>query len=248
MPPVANLPPPLPVINLGFDELRERMNRFTIRFDEFIEKGRRRLLVEKNEFARNVTEDKDSMRAMRAKIEHYKERERELQEQSARELEETTETERTILEMSRKRQQKLDYRDSLQAQLSTLEHAITTKRALRSRERASLAALSSHNLPELTFWEDHLCMRIEGAGAADHLRIVYTHILDSDWEREASFVVNMTTREYRVEQVRPRMAGKGGEEGVERATRRLNESRNFAAFLKEMRMGFVEAAEAGVWR
>lgn len=39
-------------------------------------------------------------------------------------------------------------------------------------------------------------MRIEGAGVTDHLKIVYTHIVDSDWSKEFSFIINMVTRDY----------------------------------------------------
>lgn len=46
----------LPSINFGFEELRERMARFTARFDDFIEKGRKRVLEERNQFRLNVAE------------------------------------------------------------------------------------------------------------------------------------------------------------------------------------------------
>ena len=46
----------LPNINFGFDDLRERMARFTDRFDEFIAKGRKRVLEERNQFRINVAE------------------------------------------------------------------------------------------------------------------------------------------------------------------------------------------------
>jgi len=46
----------LPSINFGFDELRSRMNQFTARFDDFIEKGRKRVLEERNTFRMNVAE------------------------------------------------------------------------------------------------------------------------------------------------------------------------------------------------
>lgn len=48
----------LPQVNFGFDELKDRMARFTVNFDEFIEKGRKRIVDERNEFAKNVVEDK----------------------------------------------------------------------------------------------------------------------------------------------------------------------------------------------
>jgi hypothetical protein len=46
----------LPSINFGFEELRERMTKFTVKFDDFIEKGRKRVLEERNQFRINVAE------------------------------------------------------------------------------------------------------------------------------------------------------------------------------------------------
>lgn len=46
----------LPSINFGFDDLRSRMNQFTQRFDEFIDKGRKRVLEERNHFRMNIAE------------------------------------------------------------------------------------------------------------------------------------------------------------------------------------------------
>ena len=53
---VPSMADQLPSINFGFDELRSRMNQFTARFDDFIEKGRRRVLEERNQFRMNVAE------------------------------------------------------------------------------------------------------------------------------------------------------------------------------------------------
>jgi kinetochore protein Spc25 len=46
----------LPSINFGFDDLRDRMQKFTVRFDTFIEAGRKRVLEERNQFKMNVVE------------------------------------------------------------------------------------------------------------------------------------------------------------------------------------------------
>jgi kinetochore protein Spc25 len=46
----------LPSINFGFDELRDRMAKFTVKFDNFIEEGRKRVLEERNQFRMNVAE------------------------------------------------------------------------------------------------------------------------------------------------------------------------------------------------
>lgn len=67
---------------------------------------------------------------------------------------------------------------------------------MRAAERKILSSQASRNAPELLFWEDYLGMRIEGAGVTDHLKFVFTHIIDSDWTKEFSFIVNMVTRDY----------------------------------------------------
>lgn len=46
----------LPSIKFGFDDLRDRMAKFTVKFDSFIEQGRKRVLEERNQFRMNVAE------------------------------------------------------------------------------------------------------------------------------------------------------------------------------------------------
>ena len=56
---IANAPSmadSLPSIDFGFNDLRERMAQFTVRFDDFIERGRKRVLEERNVFRMNVAE------------------------------------------------------------------------------------------------------------------------------------------------------------------------------------------------
>lgn len=51
----------LPSVNFNFEDLRQRMARFTERFDDFIEQGRRRVLEERNTFRMNIAELKGSL-------------------------------------------------------------------------------------------------------------------------------------------------------------------------------------------
>ena len=46
----------LPSIDFGFEDLRQRMASFTDQFDDFIAKGRKRVLEERNQFRINVAE------------------------------------------------------------------------------------------------------------------------------------------------------------------------------------------------
>ena len=54
--PVLSMADSLPSVDFGFNDLRERMSQFTARFDEFIERGRKRVLEERNAFRMNVAE------------------------------------------------------------------------------------------------------------------------------------------------------------------------------------------------
>lgn len=46
----------LPSINFGFEDLRNRMAQFTAKFDAFIERGRKQVLEERNQFHINLAE------------------------------------------------------------------------------------------------------------------------------------------------------------------------------------------------
>lgn len=46
----------LPSTDFGFDDLRDRMAKFTAKFDAFIEQGRKRVLEERNQFRINIAE------------------------------------------------------------------------------------------------------------------------------------------------------------------------------------------------
>lgn len=60
-PPIASPNAPsmadsLPSINFGFEDLRNSMAQFTVKFDAFIERGRKRVLEERNQFHINLAE------------------------------------------------------------------------------------------------------------------------------------------------------------------------------------------------
>lgn len=46
----------LPTVDFNFEDLRKRMAEFTIKFDAFIEQGRKRVLQERNEFRARLGE------------------------------------------------------------------------------------------------------------------------------------------------------------------------------------------------
>lgn len=46
----------LPTIDFQFDDLRRRMSEFTSKFDAYIERGRKQVLAERNEFRARLSE------------------------------------------------------------------------------------------------------------------------------------------------------------------------------------------------
>lgn len=53
----------LPSTNFGFEDLRNRMAQFSMQFDAFIERGRKQVLEERNQFRINLAELQGELRA-----------------------------------------------------------------------------------------------------------------------------------------------------------------------------------------
>ncbi|KAF2645876.1 hypothetical protein P280DRAFT_503910 [Massarina eburnea CBS 473.64] len=226
----------LPSINFGFDDLRSRMNMFTARFDDFIEKGRRRVLEERNTFRMNVAEVQEDQRMRKRDIEILELKQSQHSSTLAKESAETTEMHAAIATLTMQRDERLTHRDALRSQISEVQKAITARREAQLKHRRYLDGQSRYNEPELEFWESYLGLRIEGLGKADRLKFVYTNVCEREWDREAWFELDTTERDYKVEDARPKLE----RDEVDRVLERLNETRDLAAFLKGMRELFVE--------
>ncbi|KAF2427804.1 hypothetical protein EJ08DRAFT_735842 [Tothia fuscella] len=232
----------LPSVNFNFEDLRERMARFTTRFDDFIEKGRKRVLEERNQFRMNVAElQEDQKQTSRAiQIESLKSASH--AQTLSKESIETSEMHAAISNLSTHRSALLTQKSTLTSDLSTLRSTLTARRTAQTNHARYLSSQSRFNIPELSFWEDYLCMRIDGCGQEDRLKFVFSHLCERDWEREGWFELDTGSREYRVLRTGPKLEGVSGlEVEVEAAVERLNESRELGPFFKAMRAVFVRA-------
>ncbi|KAF2203199.1 hypothetical protein GQ43DRAFT_454603 [Delitschia confertaspora ATCC 74209] len=227
----------LPSINFGFEDLRSRMNQFTARFDDFIEKGRKRVLEERNQFRMNVAEIQEDQRSKKRSIEILSLKTHQHTATLAKESQETAEMHAAISTLTQQRDQRLSHRDALRSQIASLQSAISARREAQLKHRRYLDGQARYNEPELEFWETYLGLRIEGLGRDDRLRFVYTNVCEREWEREAWFELDTSEREYRVCEYIPKVE----REEVDEVLERLNETRDLAAFLKGMRGLFVEA-------
>lgn len=150
---------------------------------------------------------------------------------------ETAEMHTAITTLTQQRDDRLAHRDQLKTQIAELQRAISSRRQAQQSHQKYLNQQSRFNVPELGFWEDNLCLRIEGAGQEDKLKFVFSHLVDGDWEREAWFELCTGSREYQVGRTQPKLE----RDEVETCVAGLNEGRDLAPFLKAMRSLFVEA-------
>lgn len=156
-----------------------------------------------------------------------------LQKESA----EASEIQTAIATVTQQYDLRLATRDRFKQQIAETQKTIARRLEAQNAHARHLDAQSRLNTPELEFWQDFLCMRIEGAGREDRLKIVYSHLLEKDWEKEAWFELGTSSREYEVYHCRPKLARHLIEQEVEI----VNEDRDFGAFLKRMRALFVAA-------
>ncbi|KAJ5248676.1 kinetochore protein Spc25 [Penicillium chermesinum] len=240
-PPLASADAPsmadsLPSINFGFEDLRNRMTQFTAKFDAFIERGRKQVLEEKNQFRINLAElqEDDRMRQRDIEIINSKSQTHEqiLQKESA----EAAEMHAAISSITLEHDTRLTKQDRLKQQIAEAQKAVNQRLEAQKIHAQQLDAQSRLNNPELEFWHDKLCLRIEGAGREDRLKFIYSHISEKDWEYEAWFELGTASRDYEVFHTRPKL----DREALEREIDIVNDDRNFGEFLKRMRKLFVE--------
>ncbi|KAI1495567.1 chromosome segregation protein Spc25-domain-containing protein [Biscogniauxia marginata] len=230
----------LPSINFGFDELRDRMAKFTTKFDAFIEQGRKRVLEERNQFRMSVAELQEDQRMKKKDIEIIQQKTNMYQQTMSKEEAEKREMQAAIASLSAQRDRNAAARDALRRQIAETQREIDARLAAQRAHAAHMEAQSRFNVPELDFWISNLCLKIEGAGQTDRLKFVYSHIDEKDWECEAWFELCTASRDYDVRHCRPKLE----REKVDRVLERVNETRELPALLKGMRELFVEAMKS----
>jgi kinetochore protein Spc25 len=156
-----------------------------------------------------------------------------------KEQQEAAEMRSTISNIESQRESRAANCDRIRQRIEETQKLIKQRLESQQAHAKQLDSQSRFNVPELDFWQDYLCLRIEGAGQFYRLIFVYTHIDERNWEREGRFELDMDKREYEVFHCRPKLPS----DRVEKVLDKLNESRDLGVFLKEMRELFVEAAQ-----
>ena len=153
-----------------------------------------------------------------------------------KEAAEAAEMHAAISSITAERDSRLAKRDRLKQQIAETQKSISQRVEAQRTHAKHLDAQSRLNNPELDFWQDYLCLRIEGAGREDRLKFVYSHLSEKDWEDEAWFELGTASRDYEVFHTRPKL----DRDALEKEVDLVNDDRDFGAFLKRMRKLFAE--------
>ncbi|KAK3622436.1 kinetochore-associated Ndc80 complex subunit spc25 [Elasticomyces elasticus] len=226
----------LPSIDFGFSDLRERMAQFTVRFDDFIERGRKRVLEERNAFRVNVAELEESQRSKEQAIIALESKSTSLAQTLAKEAAETEEMHDAIHGLAAQKEEHLARRDTLRSEIADVQRVVKQRRDAQAAHQRTLDSHARHNIPELRFWEHCLGMRIEGTGVPDRIRIVFLCIDERDTDKECWFELQMGSSIFEVGATKPKL----NRDSVDETQEKLNESRELGEFLKSMRMLFVQ--------
>ncbi|KAI9727466.1 MAG: kinetochore-associated Ndc80 complex subunit spc25 [Chrysothrix sp. TS-e1954] len=226
----------LPPLNFGFDDLRARMSSFTSRFDDFIERGRRRVLEERNHFRMSIAEISEDQVAKERDIDVLANKAENHASNVALQVVETDEMSEAIASLTFTRDTHAVNVASLRSRLASTQSSVNSKKATQRQQSQYLSHQESFNAPELATWEECLGLRIEATGVPDQVRFVFTNCDRSKPLREAWFELDMTGKGYGIIKSRPRIEGK---EAVERSLQSMGENEDLGAFLKDIRQTLV---------
>ena len=154
----------------------------------------------------------------------------------AKEIAETEDMHSAIAEITSQRDERAAQRDRLKSNIVSTHATVTQRLEAQRKHAADIDAQAKLNDPELDFWVDYLCLRIEGI-REDHLKFVFTHVEERDWNREYWFELSTMRPDYEVTDCNPQL----DKERIDICVDRLNESRDVGCFLKDMRELFVES-------
>ncbi|KAI0063057.1 hypothetical protein BV25DRAFT_1915389 [Artomyces pyxidatus] len=150
-----------------------------------------------------------------------------------REQEETKEAESSVAALRRQLTSIREACTALDMEIEQYRATTSNLRREREGERATLETHASNTTPELYACERGLRCVIEGVGK-DQLLVRFSHIDPSNPRREASFVLDVSARSYKVLTSTPSLPI------LPILLDRLNDTRDIFRFIKEVREGFRE--------
>ncbi|RMZ83894.1 hypothetical protein DV737_g1448, partial [Chaetothyriales sp. CBS 132003] len=149
------------------------MAEFSVKFDLFIERARKRVLEERNEYKARMSEVHEEQRSTCAQMASLRSALSAHQNLRSREAAEKAEMNAQISQLQTHHAAQQQTRDALRQQIAATQSAIDHKLQAQREYARKLDEQARLNGPELLFWETYLGVRIEGAGDEGRIRVVY---------------------------------------------------------------------------
>ncbi|KAL2314287.1 Kinetochore protein spc25 [Schizosaccharomyces pombe] len=191
-----------PTIELDYDSLKSKISNFNSIFDRFLQEERKKLLNNKNEYLRQLSEINEAQKKAEKSLEQTEARKQNFTELLEKEHEEQAITEQEIFSFQEKLDAMLKRKQKLSEELDHYRAIISSKRELRAQEMEAKRKQDSYNNPELKFWEDYLGLKMEGVHD-EVIRFIFTNIDEKDWNKQFSFQINLAERDYKVVHCHP---------------------------------------------
>ncbi|KAG5356428.1 putative kinetochore protein [Yarrowia sp. B02] len=222
--------PPLP------EDIATAMEELKVVLGAALERQRSQLVHSRQEVNRILKELEEDSKGVSHEIESHMARQHDLRLQLTELDRQIEDSKTTIAEYSRRRAELETKAEEAQRLCTEVRGRLEEQQSLRRRQVQHVMEQSVRNVPELAYLEDLLGLRIE-AVVEDKLRFVFVRVDPNAYLREFAFVLDMAAVDYGVEGVEPPLEA----EEVSRVVAKLNASRNFPQFLKDMRQAFKEA-------
>ncbi|CUA71367.1 Nuclear anchorage protein 1 [Rhizoctonia solani] len=180
-----------------------------------------------------IRRELEKVAKMNAEIEEFRVNEMNLMKTLKREQEEKAEAEAKLAEYEAQLKDVDENRAAVDAELEDLRSRTDRLKLEKSQDMAKLEYQVGLNEPEAHALSDLLKWSVESV-QRDVVCITFTHIDESDWAREFSFVLDLSDQAYKVTTSRPLLPQMSG------LVEWLNETGEFYWFVKKVRMGFEQ--------
>ncbi|KAJ1310727.1 hypothetical protein OPQ81_009248 [Rhizoctonia solani] len=236
---------PSPTIPLYFESTLEKMTVFKNAVNVYVTTGQAEIARRQEKHKTVIRREQEKVVKMNAEIEQFRVNEMNLMKTLKKEQEEKAEAEAKLAEYNARLKDVEENRGAVDAELEDLRSRTDKLKLEKSQDLAKLEHQVALNEPEARALGDLLKWSVQGV-QRDVLRITFTHIDESDWGREFSFVVDLSEKTYKVTTSSPLLPQ------MSALVEWLNETREFYWFVKKVRMAFQQVATVAwfvsVWR
>ncbi|EPX71194.1 kinetochore protein Spc25 [Schizosaccharomyces octosporus yFS286] len=221
-----------PELELNYNDLKSKISNFNSIFDRFLQDERKQLLNNKNEHLKKLSNVYENQKNIEKTLDHLQAREQTYNELLEKERVEREATEQEIQTIQGKVEAMQKRKQTVLDEIERSRAVLTTKQQTKEELESSKRKQEQLNMPELQFWQDYLGLRMEGVHE-EVIRFVFTNIDEKNWDRPFSFQINLSHIDYEVTHCRPLLPT------LDNLVHKLNQSRDFYQFLRDIRKGFV---------